>query len=316
MAHATLFRKMKRGSLRSHTSHVKPLLNEANKTARLQFFLSRINKDTMLFDDMLNAVHVDEKNFYVTEPKRRFLLLPDEPAPTPKVRSKRFITRVMFLAAVGRPRYDKEKQQVFDGKVGIWAFVERVVAQRSSSRRPAGTIITKEVSVNKTKCRDMLTSNLLPTLHERWPTNEPLVIQQDNSPAHIAPEDSGFLDAAAQCGHAIRLKCQPPNSPDLNVLDLGLFNSIQAIKKKKSTRTIDELIEAVTDAFWEVPSRTVNAAFLSLQCSMDECIIHAGDNEFKPRHMSKARLEREGRPPLSIRCSERAKQILSAPSVF
>ncbi|KAG6960656.1 hypothetical protein JG688_00009490 [Phytophthora aleatoria] len=109
MAHATLFREMKRGSLRSHTSHVKPLLNEANKTARLPFCLSDINKDTMVFDDMLNAVHVDEKIFYVIEPKRRFLLLPDEPAPTRKVYSKRFITRVMFLAAVGRPRYDKEK---------------------------------------------------------------------------------------------------------------------------------------------------------------------------------------------------------------
>ncbi|KAG6960655.1 hypothetical protein JG688_00009491, partial [Phytophthora aleatoria] len=190
----------------------------------------------------------------------------------------------------------------------IWVFVERVAAQRSSSRRPAGTIITKEVSVNKTKNRDMLTSKLLHALHERWPTNEPLIIQRDNAPAHISPEDPAFLDAVAQCGHAIRLKCQPPNSPDLNVLDLGLFNSIQAIQKKKSTRTIDELIEAVTDAFWEVPTRT--------QCSMDECIIHAGDNEFKLRHMSKTRLEREGRLPLSIRCSKRAKQILSAPSVF
>ncbi|KAG2764458.1 hypothetical protein PC129_g18870 [Phytophthora cactorum] len=126
----------------------------------------------MLFDDMLNAVHVDEKIFYVTEPKRRFLLLPDEHAPTRKMCRKRFITRVMFLAAVGRPRYDKEKQQVFDGKVGIWAFVKRVAAQRSSSRRPAGTIITKEVSVNKTKYRYMLTSKLLPALHERWPTND------------------------------------------------------------------------------------------------------------------------------------------------
>ncbi|KAG6950555.1 hypothetical protein JG688_00014106 [Phytophthora aleatoria] len=113
-----------------------------------------------------------------------------------------------------------------------------------------------------------------------------------------------------------KLLCQPSNSPDLNVLDLGLFNSIQVIQKKKSTRRIDELIEAVTDAFWEAPTRTVNAAFLSLQYSMDECIIHEGDNEFKPRHISKARLEREGRLPLSIRCSERAKQILSAPSVF
>ena len=54
-------------------------------------------------------------------------MLPDKPEPDRKVKSKRFITKVMFLAAVGRSRPG------FDGKIGIWPFVEKVAAQRNKS---------------------------------------------------------------------------------------------------------------------------------------------------------------------------------------
>ncbi|ETV68359.1 hypothetical protein H257_15680 [Aphanomyces astaci] len=38
--------------------------------------------------------------------------------PTSRVKSKRFITKVMFLAAVARPRYDFHNKAMFDGKTG------------------------------------------------------------------------------------------------------------------------------------------------------------------------------------------------------
>ncbi|KAG3005744.1 hypothetical protein PC123_g5889 [Phytophthora cactorum] len=44
---------------------------------------------------MYDIVYVDEKLFY---------LLPGEPEPERSVRSKRYITKVMMLAAVARPR--------------------------------------------------------------------------------------------------------------------------------------------------------------------------------------------------------------------
>ncbi|KAE8886581.1 hypothetical protein PF005_g8050 [Phytophthora fragariae] len=319
MAPTTLFRQLQQGRLRSHTSVVKPILSDANKAERLQFSLSHIQRDTMLYDKMLDTVHVDEKLFYITQPTRRFLLLPGEEAPIRRLRSKRYITKVMFLAAVGRPRFDPATQQFFDGKLGIWPFVEHVPAQRSSARRPAGTIITKDISVTKTSYRAMLIAKLLPALCEHWPEDtdgRPIVVQQDNAPAHIASEDQVFADAVAACGRRVVLRNQPPNNPDLNCNDLGLFASIQARQQKKNARTTDELIAAVTESYWELPMRTINATFLSLQGSMDDCIAQDGDNNYKPRHMKKAKLEREGRLPMSIRCCSRAEEILTQAAVL
>uniref|UniRef100_H3GFX3 Transposase Tc1-like domain-containing protein n=1 Tax=Phytophthora ramorum TaxID=164328 RepID=H3GFX3_PHYRM len=122
MAPATLFRQLRLGRLRVHTSVTKPLLTEANNIQRLQFALSHIQRDTMLFDDMLDAVHVDEKLFYITQPTRRFLLLQGEVAPVRRLRSRRYITRVVFLAAIACPWYDPTKTQFFDGKLGIWPY--------------------------------------------------------------------------------------------------------------------------------------------------------------------------------------------------
>ncbi|KAG3008170.1 hypothetical protein PC120_g16390 [Phytophthora cactorum] len=110
---------------------------------------------------------------------------------------------------------------------------------------------------------------------------------------------------------SVELQFQPPNSPDLNALDLGIFTAIQSRQMLRSPRSIDELVDSFSEAYWELPHSTLNAAFLSLQCSMDSCIKDKGGNNFKPRHMSKSKLEREARLPISIRCSDEAELVLS-----
>ncbi|KAG6944731.1 hypothetical protein JG687_00017691 [Phytophthora cactorum] len=108
-----------------------------------------------------------------------------------------------------------------------------------------------------------------------------------------------------------RLLPAPPNSPDLNALDLGIFTAIQSRQMLRSPHIIDKLVDSVSKAYWELPHSTLNAAFLSLQASMDSCIKDKGGNNFKPRHMPKSKLEREGRLPISIRCSDDAELVLS-----
>jgi hypothetical protein len=68
------------------------------------------------FDEDLNTIHVDEKWFYQTSITRKIIMAKDEAESERKVQSKRFITKVMFLCAVARPRPG------FDGKIGIWSF--------------------------------------------------------------------------------------------------------------------------------------------------------------------------------------------------
>jgi hypothetical protein len=82
---------------------------------------------------------------------------------------------------------------------------------------------------------------VLPTIKAKWPrddANKPIYIQQDNAPSHIEVHDPLFCEAAQRDGFGIRLICQPANSPDFNILNLGFFRAIQSILYKKKANTI------------------------------------------------------------------------------
>ncbi|GAA0148497.1 hypothetical protein LIER_07921 [Lithospermum erythrorhizon] len=52
------------------------------------------------------------------------------------------------------------------------------------------------------------------------------LVAVDNARPHIDPLDAKFPEAAQGDGFDIQLTCQPPNSLDLNVPDLGYFRAI------------------------------------------------------------------------------------------
>ena len=54
--------------------------------------------------------------------------------------------------------------------------------------------------------------------------------EYNDAPSHIAINDPEFVAAATADGWNISLYCQPPNSPDTNVLDLGFFGAIQSLQ--------------------------------------------------------------------------------------
>ncbi|KAE9073614.1 hypothetical protein PF005_g10442 [Phytophthora fragariae] len=140
------------------------MLTEENKMKRISFSLDHVDPMTHLFDDMEDVVHVDEKLFYLSKVKRRCVLLPDEPKPVIRLKSKRHIPKVMVLAAVARPRHDPVTGEFFDGKLGTWAFLKHEPAKRSSCNRPAGTMVPYPVTVNKTSYREMLTELVLQSI--------------------------------------------------------------------------------------------------------------------------------------------------------
>ena len=63
--------------------------------------------------------------------------------------NKDHLIKVMFLCAIARPRYNDAGTCIFDGKIGMWPFVETRIARRSSQNRPAGTPETKVISCDK-----------------------------------------------------------------------------------------------------------------------------------------------------------------------
>jgi hypothetical protein len=112
--------------------------------------------------------------------------------------------------------------------------------------------------------------------------------------------DEQFAAAVAQTGMDIRIINQPPNSPDMNVLDLGFFNSLQSLAYGTISGSIDELIANVQKEFNEYDPSTLNRVFLTLQGCLIEVMKDGGGNRYKIPHMDKDRLEALGMLPKSL----------------
>ncbi|CAM9532989.1 unnamed protein product, partial [Discosporangium mesarthrocarpum] len=105
---SSLWRLCKRVGARKHKRWVKSVLSNKQKHDRVSFALSHMHRNggaRVVVDDMYDWVHVDENWLYVMKDGRGIYLHPEEDAPRPpRAPNKRFITKVMFLAAVARPR--------------------------------------------------------------------------------------------------------------------------------------------------------------------------------------------------------------------
>lgn len=133
----------------------------------------------------------------------------------------------------------------------------------------------------------------------------PIYIQQDNAKTHINVDDPTFVEAAQACryGWDIRLTCQPPNSPDLNVLDLGFFAAIQALFEKGTPNNINQIVEKVEEAYMKYPVDRANRVFLTQQSCMMEIMKHNGGQHYNIPHMKKKTLEQQGILPISLVCT-------------
>ncbi|XP_047961430.1 uncharacterized protein LOC125206185 [Salvia hispanica] len=308
----TICRWVKEGQLKPHTSAVKPHLTEVNKLARLKWCLSQLQPNIssagkVAYNEMRNVVHIDEKWFYLTKSADRYYLLPDEEEPHRSCKSKRFITKVMWCA-VSRPHFGPNGETLFDGKLGIFPFTEILPAKRSSKNRPRGTLETKPIpAVTQEMTREWLITKIIPAIHSKWPTSacKEIYIQQDNAKPHISTTDPQFEEAANSNGFKIQLICQPPNSPDTNILDLSFFRAIQSLKDKKPCNNVDELLQNVREAYEELTPQTLNKVFLTLQSVLTEILEVKGGNNYKIPHMNKDRLERIGALPNVLEVEER-----------
>ncbi len=140
-----------------HSNAIKPLLNKANRAARVAFAMSFVTDiDRGLIHDFLDHVHIDEKQFTITRERNTYYLAPDEKPPQRSCKSKRFIIKIMFLTAIARPQTDPTTGEKFDGKIGIWPFVTYEVAKRKSKNRPAGTLVMKPATVTRQLYRSLL----------------------------------------------------------------------------------------------------------------------------------------------------------------
>lgn len=213
----------------------------------------------------------------------------------------------MFLCVVARPRFDTLRNTMFEGKIGIFPFITKEPAKRKSKNRPAGTLETKPINpITKDVTRKMMIDKVLPAIESMWPGGNSggiIFVQQDNAKPHISVDDPEFVEAAKRNGFDIRLCFQPPNSPDLNVLDLGFFRAIQTLQHEQAPKSIDELVAAVEKSFVELHHDKLNKIFLTLQLNMIEIMKKAGGNNYKQPHFDDNQCP-NGSIPLQLSCDE------------
>ena len=215
-------------TIRVHCISLKPILMEENKVARLIMALeARDPQDPSKFLDMMDCIHVDEKWFFLSWQRERYLLLPEQKNLKRCVKSKSHITKVMFLCAVAHPCFNPSANSWWDGKLGIWPIGDWEPAKRASKSRPRGTLVWKNKLVTKEVYRGLLISKLLPAIVEKWPRTDRLSrkiwIQQDGAKSHINTDDEEFREAIQDQELTAGLYTQAANSPDVNLLDLGFF---------------------------------------------------------------------------------------------
>ncbi|KAM0907960.1 hypothetical protein ACQ4PT_015782 [Festuca glaucescens] len=161
MPKTTIFRRLKEKQIRRVTSELKPMLTEENMKARVGYCLQHIEPSTFQDDPTFkagfNVCHIDEKWFFRIRKKENVYLSHREETPKRETKNKGHIQKIMFLSAMARPRYDAEGNCIFDGKIGVWAYVEWVQAQKKSANREKGEWELKPcMEVDKAKSREYL----------------------------------------------------------------------------------------------------------------------------------------------------------------
>ena len=77
--------------------------------------------------------------------------------------------KVTLLYAIACPRDHENRVCMFDGKIGIWTFIQKTPALRNSINRPLGTMIMTNLQVTKQSYADTILNNVIPAIREKLP---------------------------------------------------------------------------------------------------------------------------------------------------
>ena len=174
--------------------------------------------------------------------------------------SRRHTPKVLLSVTLARPE-KKEGVGFYDGKTEMLRCAKNVVAKRGSKYHKRGSTYQQDTNLTSQMFHMQLTKNIFPaikkkqsllTKSERFyqqlisknsdyslPEGSKyadLYLQKDNAPTHcrINKRLSALIRKAGgrnvQNGvyfvPKVRLRYQPPNSQDLNVMDLGCFTKL------------------------------------------------------------------------------------------
>jgi len=89
----------------------------------------------------------------------------------------------------------------------------------------------------------------------------------------------------------------------MNVLDLGYFNSIQALQMTKKMGSIQELIGAVVESYEELDRTKLDNIFVTLMGVMEQRLLSKGGNDYSLPHLRKAPRRAAGESLVTLQCN-------------
>ncbi|KAK9732975.1 hypothetical protein RND81_04G035300 [Saponaria officinalis] len=233
---------VKNGLLKPHSSPLHPKLSDLNMEQRLLyslkslvvkqeheelFDLNNLPVTEIMFNEMRNTIHIDEKWFYITQDNQKIYIVDGEELPYRICQSKRYITKVMFMCAVSRPIYDVEGELIFDGKIGMFPFTKQQPAVRGSINRPRGTLETKPIeSITKQVIKNCLIEQVIPAIKSTAKTVDELVNEVMQAFTEYSPSKLNNIFLSLQAVMVDIMKCKGHNNFSLPHMGKGHLATI------------------------------------------------------------------------------------------
>ena len=193
----------------------------------------------------------------------------------------------MFLGAVAAPRPSKG----FDGKIGLFHVGEAYTAQRRSKYHERGEEYMVNINMDGDVFMDMMENEVVPAILKKCKWAKRVIVQFDSAGGHRVAESVDYLNAVgATKKPQILFITQPSRSPDVNVLDLGIWRSMSSrvttVKyDRSSSLSMDQrIINAVEEMWKEYDPNVLHNIFVTLKLILYAIRDNNGGNNFKLPH--------------------------------
>lgn len=284
---------------------VVPILKDSHIKDRLEWCKTYTENGSPLYDPSTVFVMLDEKYFRACI-KNRTALVKDTNtcAPFLKVHSKLHPPQEMFLGALACPR----PMHGYHGHVGLWPVGKMHRASKKSKYHKKGEMYLKSCSMNKKLFIEYVTSKVIPkVIHDTKKWVNKIVIQFDNAGGHGGSHDRSkrtkdllydwvqahqekLKEMTGGTPPTIEFVSQPANSPDLNVLDLGAWWSLDTAVKEVRTKpaniswntAVREAVQKAWDSW--VCTDSITRIFETHKKVMEEVLKVNGDNTYTLPH--------------------------------
>ena len=208
----------------------------------------------------------------------------------PQCQHKSHIEKIMFITAMARPRMLPDGTW-FDGKIGIWPCTEDYTTKRRSKHGPKGTVVQINKNVDGDFYHHLFVQpgGIFDAIEQNmhWMVGQTVVIQQDGAKPHTGEGTIRDLELAGSGeGWTMKFITQSSQSPDVNINDLGFFNSLNSRVREIQAYTTEreEMMQIVQLCFNEYPMDKLDGIWGCLFNNFRSIMACDGGNQYPKAH--------------------------------